>query len=65
MNIVNKNNPFKLKLKGSISINDLSNFISLDVRRIRQELHVESYKIIGPIKTRGGLKKKNSTQYKK
>tara|TARA_B100001250_G_C19620782_1_gene709267 strand:- start:35 stop:661 length:627 start_codon:yes stop_codon:yes gene_type:complete len=38
--------PFKLKLKGKIPFNYLRNFISLDVIRLGQELHVESYKII-------------------
>ncbi len=60
-----KNAPFKLKIKGNIPLDQLRFFVNLDVRRINQELHIETYNIIAPIKTRGGLKKKNTTKFKK
>ena len=41
--------PFKLNIQGDIPRNYLRHFISLDVRRIGQKLHAESYKVIGPI----------------
>ena len=58
--------PFKLNLKGEISINYLKHFISLDVRRIDYQLLVEDFQIIGPIsqqqinnKSRKIIKNKN------
>ena len=41
--------PFKVNLKGEIPINHLKKFISLEVRRVGFQLHVEDFQIIGPI----------------
>ena len=60
-----KNAPFKLRLKGTIPLEQLRHFVNLDVRRINQELHIENYNIISPMKTRGGSSKKNTNKYKK
>jgi hypothetical protein len=46
--------PFKLQLKGGIPLDQLRHFVSLDVRRQGQELHVESHELIAPMPTRGG-----------
>jgi len=46
--------PFKLKLKGDIPLEQLRKFVSLNVRRCGQELHLENYEIIGSILRRGG-----------
>lgn len=48
--------PFKLQLKGSISLDKLRHFLSLHVRRQGQELHLESFEVVGPMPTRGGKK---------
>ena len=48
--------PFKLNLKGSIPLEHVRNFVSLDVRRKGSQLCLEDYKIIAPIPTRGGGK---------
>ncbi len=45
-----KSFPFKLNLKGEIPIEFLRNFVSLDVRRIGQNLCVENNQIIAPLK---------------
>ena len=52
--------PFKLTLRGSISIEYLRHFVSLEVRRKGQKLEVESFKVISQINSRGGSKKKKS-----
>ncbi|KGG12906.1 MULTISPECIES: hypothetical protein [Prochlorococcus] len=58
--------PFKLRLKGSIPLDSLRNFVSLEVRRIGQFLHLENYETIAPISTRGGKNKsKSSYLYKR
>ena len=41
--------PFKITLKGEISMNYLKHFISLNVRRFGFDLLVEDFQIIGPI----------------
>lgn len=46
--------PFKLQLKGEIPLDQLRHFVSLDVRRQGQELHMESHELIAPMPTRGG-----------
>ena len=51
--------PFKLRLKGEMSLEYIRNFVSLDVRRKGQELHLEKYNIVGPMLTRGGKKKQS------
>ncbi len=45
-----KSFPFKLNLKGEISISLLRNFLSLNVRRSGQKLYVEDIEIIGNLK---------------
>ncbi len=49
--------PFKLSLKGNMPLECLRNFVGLDVRRRENQLHLEEYKVIGPISTRGGKKR--------
>ncbi len=49
--------PFKIRLKGSIPIEYLRNFVSLDVRRKGQYLCLEKYESIASIATRGGKRK--------
>ncbi len=49
--------PFKIRLKGSIPIDYLRNFVSLDVRRNGQTLVLENYEAIAPMPTRGGKRK--------
>ncbi|KGG16473.1 MULTISPECIES: hypothetical protein [unclassified Prochlorococcus] len=44
-----KSSPFKLSLKGEVSIEYLRNFVSLDVRRSGQMLCIEDAEIIAPI----------------
>ena len=46
--------PFKLQLKGEIPLDVLRHFVSLQVRRQGQDLHVESHAVIAPMPTRGG-----------
>ncbi len=41
--------PFKITLKGELSINYLKHFVSLDVRRFGCKLLVEDFQIIAPI----------------
>ena len=49
--------PFKIQIKGKIPINHLRHFVSLQVRRHSQELHLENFEIVAPIPTRGGKTK--------
>ena len=46
--------PFKLQIKGELPLDNLRHFVSLDVRRRGQELHLESHEVIAPMPTRGG-----------
>ncbi len=55
-----KANPFKLKLKGKISIDCLGHFISLDARRYKQNLHLENYETIAPIPNKDIKKKQRN-----
>ena len=41
--------PFKINLKGEISIDYLRHFVSLKVRRKKYQLFIEEFEIIGPI----------------
>ena len=41
--------PFKINLTGEVPINCLKNFVSLDVRRVANQLFVEDFQLIGPI----------------
>ncbi len=50
--------PFKLQLKGVLPVEALRSFVSLDVRRRGQELHLEDFEIIGPIINRGNKRPK-------
>ncbi|MFO7628342.1 MAG: hypothetical protein R6W06_02265 [Prochlorococcaceae cyanobacterium] len=45
--------PFKLQLKGTIPLEHLRHFISLDLRRQGQLLQLEGYEVIGPLAQRG------------
>ncbi len=49
--------PFKLNLKGNLPFEHLRHFVSLEVRRERQQLRLEKYDVIGPMPTRGGKKR--------
>ncbi|ABX08418.1 hypothetical protein [Prochlorococcus marinus] len=49
--------PFKLRLKGTIPLESLRTFVSLDVRRKGQLLHLENHEVIAPVPTRGGKHK--------
>ncbi len=46
--------PFKVQLRGEVSIEHLRHFVSLDVRRQGQLLAVETVEVIAPMPTRGG-----------
>ncbi len=48
--------PFKLKLRGNIPFDFLRHFVSLEVIRLGQELHVKEYNIISPMKNRNLIK---------
>ena len=52
----NKPLPFKIKLKGDISLDHVRNFVSLEARRNGQMLCLEKYEIIQEMPTRGGKK---------
>ena len=41
--------PFKLPLKGEIPFEKLRHFISFDVRRRGQKLHLEDYQVVAPV----------------
>ncbi|MCP9858484.1 MULTISPECIES: hypothetical protein [unclassified Cyanobium] len=45
--------PFKLQLRGDISLEHLRHFVSLDLRRQGQQLAVERFEVIGPVAERG------------
>ena len=49
--------PFKIQMKGEVSLEHLRHFVSLDIRRQGQELHLERYDVIAPMPTRGGKSK--------
>ena len=49
--------PFKLQIKGELPLENLRHFVSLDVRRSGQQLHMESHEVIAPMPTRGGKSK--------
>ena len=49
--------PFKLQVKGDLPLEHLRHFVSLDLRRQGQELHLESHEVIAPMPTRGGKSK--------
>ena len=45
--------PFKLQLKGEVPLEHLRHFVALDMRRRDQELHLETFEVIGPVAQRG------------
>ena len=49
--------PFTLQMKGDLPLEHLRHFVSLDIRRQGQELHLERYEVIAPMPTRGGKAK--------
>ena len=44
--------PFKLQLQGTIPMEHLRHFVSLELRRSGQELTLESSEVIGPVPQR-------------
>ena len=49
--------PFKVSIKGELPLEHLRHFVSLDLRRQGQELHLEQHEVIAPMPTRGGKSK--------
>ena len=45
--------PFKLQLKGEIPLEHLRHFVSLDLRRLGQQLTLESLEVLEPVAQRG------------
>jgi hypothetical protein len=45
--------PFKLQLKGTIPLEHLRHFVALDLRRLGQDLQLESCEVLAPVATRG------------
>ena len=45
--------PFKLQLKGTIPLEHLRHFVSLDLRRSGEDLQVEAFEVIAPLSIRG------------
>jgi len=54
--------PFKLQIKGELPLEHLRHFVSLDLRRQGQELHLESHEVMAPMPTRGGKSKGSRSQ---
>ena len=54
--------PFKLQIKGELSLEHLRHFVGLDLRRQGQELHLESHEVMAPMPTRGGKSKSGRGQ---
>ena len=48
-----KPTPFKLQIKGQVPLEHLRHFVSLDLRRQGQELHLERFEVIAPLAQRG------------
>ena len=49
--------PFKLQIRGEMPLEHLRHFVSLELRRQGQELHLENHEVIAPMPTRGGKSK--------
>ena len=49
--------PFKIQVKGNMPLEHLRHFVSLDLRRQGQALHLEGFEVIAPMPTRGGKSK--------
>ena len=60
-----KDLPFKINLKGDIPINYVRHFISLNVRRVEQDLLIEDFEIIEPMPTRSNNGKNRNKSIKK
>lgn len=45
--------PFKLQLRGKISLDHLRHFVALDLRRKGQQLELEHCEVLGPVSQRG------------
>lgn len=52
--------PFKLQLKGEVPVEALRHFVSLDVHRVGQELHLDAYEVIAPLNMRSSRGGKGS-----
>ena len=52
--------PFKLQLKGEVPVEALRHFVSLDVHRVGQELHLDRFEVIAPLNQRSSRGGKNS-----
>ncbi len=57
---VKKRQPFKLFINGSIPIENLRKFVSLDTRRIGQELFLEKYVTVGSLQNKSIKKSKKN-----
>ncbi len=53
--------PFKLQIKGELTLEKLRHFLCLEVRRKGQELHLESFEVIGPMPTRAGKRHRDKS----
>ena len=49
--------PFKIQAKGTVPLEHLRHFVSLELRRQGQALHLERFEVIAPMPTRGGKSK--------
>ena len=49
--------PFKIQAKGIVPLEHLRHFVSLELRRQGQALHLERFEVIAPMPTRGGKSK--------
>ena len=49
--------PFKIQVKGNVPLEHLRHFVSLELRRQAQALHLEGFDVIAPMPTRGGKSK--------
>ncbi|WP_320676405.1 hypothetical protein [Prochlorococcus sp. MIT 1300] len=49
--------PFKLQIKGDLPLKNLRHFVSMDVRRIGQELHLEDCKVLEALQEKVGKRR--------
>jgi hypothetical protein len=52
--------PFKLQVKGELPVEALRHFVSLDVHRVGQELHLDGFEVIAPLNQRSSRGGKGS-----
>ena len=52
--------PFKLQVKGELPVEALRHFVSLDVHRVGQELHLDRFEVIAPLNQRSSRGGKGS-----